>query len=462
MEIQLDYLEQLTELLHTIKRTEDEIRMHQATVNSAKKKAKKDKAKQKLQSSTEELEDLRRKEIDLRRRIQDSWGNDYEMTRNGQRDIPDEEGSDDSSEVSFTIMETNKTMPAISAPTRTSSASNRGLKMPKPDRFKRGENFTRFCEDFKDYVKLGKVESSDLNLYFLGLLDGFTKDKLKDIVLTPDQRADAGAFLPIYIEKVTPRHEADNLKLKLCDLRQEKGQTIEDFAYKLREISSRAYGTGKETEATKLAACYSSFIKGLASQEVRIKLRENIAVTGFEQAVDEACRLQDIRDSESLNRGTPSHDSPLPPVEVLQISENSGTATEGRSSYRRHDAGYTRSRDGPDSRHNNYRENSRSRDRTRDRSWTRDNDRSRGSYRTRGSSRARGRGDYYAGAANTSSQDDAEGNNTHQDTGNASDSRGRGSSQSNNRRDDRQNRRQIICYRCQQPNHRARDCTLNE
>jgi len=427
---ELHNLEKLAELLQKRQAADASVQENQRKLGTARGKDKKRKAKLRLEDATKDLEELQMKVQDLRRIIQDSWSG-TKRTVHEQRSIPDEvEVDSDDSQISYSDTEPSKAKQVVNIkPIKAvTSPASRGLRLPKPDKYKRGENFTRFCDNFQDYVRLGEIKSDDLNLYFLGLVDDFTKDKLKKITLTSDQRGDAGRFIPIFIEKMTPRHEADNLKLKLCDLRQEKRETPEDFAYKLREISSRAYGAGPDEEATMLASCYAAFIKGLSSQEIRIKLRENTNVTGFDQAVEEACRLQDIRDSESHQQGiVETNSTDHPHIEILKIQNDSGTATDDRhprSSYRREDTGderYRRRSSSNNSR-NNYNNTYRRPD-AGNTSYRRNND-SQNSQKN--------------GPRDNESRDDSTGAQYYK------------------------NSRTIICHKCHQPNHKARYCTLNE
>ena len=71
------------------------------------------------------------------------------------------------------------------------------LKLPKPEKFPRKQDFGKFCDNFLDYVQLGQIRHDDLYLYFLSLLDDFTKDKLKTVTLTQIERGDAKKFLQI-------------------------------------------------------------------------------------------------------------------------------------------------------------------------------------------------------------------------------------------------------------------------
>lgn len=408
-------LKSLMELKQAIADMEIQLTAAEDTVNQGGRGKKK--AQQKLKKCKEELDDLTDKELTVRELIKNSWSSALGP------------GSEDTISVVPREQIEEEIIEITAGPTSTTSKSN--FKLPKPDKFKRGDNFTRFCEDFQDYIKLGKIKDENLNIFFLSLVDNFTKDKLKKVALSSDQRRDEKQFLQEYIRKMTPPHEAQNLMLKLSDLKQIKGESIEDFAYRLREMSSRAYSD--DEEASKLAACYSAFLKGLINQELRIKLRENTQVKDFEIAVEEACRLQDIRESEVLPQEktiTPTDD-----IEILRIDGDAtrdySTGNSGQNySTRDNSAGNS----GQTYRRRDYNANysGKTRDRPNNRGHQQGNNRFKQNQQTR---KDKNSDSQKSGASQPQQQNQNGGN--------------------------RKGGRTIICYKCQEPNHFAQHCTLN-
>ena len=94
------------------------------------------------------------------------------------------------------------------------------FKLPPPDKFKNGDKFSRFCNNFLDYSKLACLPSENIDIYFLTLPDSCTKDKLKSVRLTKKQKKDARMFTAANIKKMTPEHEAKSLKFNLLDEKQ--------------------------------------------------------------------------------------------------------------------------------------------------------------------------------------------------------------------------------------------------
>ena len=169
-------------------------------------------------------------------------------------------------------------------------------------------------------------------LYFLSLVDDFTKEKLKNVALSDKEKQSAKLFIAAYEKRMIPQHEVENLRFKLIDSEQSSDESIEDFAFRLKQMSAKAFTA--DEEVSRSTSCYSAFLKGLASKNLRVKLRESREVSNFEQAVEEACRLHEILESEESDK--PSNQSEL--SEVLEISGSSVSGTSYRRDEGHHDS----------------------------------------------------------------------------------------------------------------------------
>ena len=191
------------------------------------------------------------------------------------------------------------------------SSSSISFKLPQPEKYKRGENFHLFCENFIEYVTLSKFDNENLPLLFLQLVDEQTKAKLKLINLDADQRRDARKFLEIYERKMAPAHESRTFKSMLADLSQKNEETIEEFSYRIFSIASRAYSD--DEKVIREEACYNTFMRGISDPYIKRKLHEDPSLDSFERATEEASRLETI--SRALQ---PKHDS----TEIDEIGED--------------------------------------------------------------------------------------------------------------------------------------------
>ena len=68
----------------------------------------------------------------------------------------------------------------------------------KLSKFSKGENFSRYCDRFLEYIKISRMRDRDLYLYFLQNMDDETYTILKTAKLTPEEKADGKLFVEIY------------------------------------------------------------------------------------------------------------------------------------------------------------------------------------------------------------------------------------------------------------------------
>ena len=321
-----------------------------------------------------------------------------------------------------TIMETKDT--DLTVPSITSRTPSFNFKLPKPDKFKRGQNFSKFCEKFMDYVTLSKIHDDNLYILFLNMVDDFTLDKLRKVPLSRDQMKDARKFIDLYEKKINPSHEGRTFRSKLADLKQKSGESIEDFAYRITDTASRAYSESEE--ALQEEACFSSFLKGLTDPDIKMKLHENTNIERFEEALDEAVRLESIK---STIRPQPRIEvTATDDIEILQINDD----REEQGSER------LNSRERQRNRNNRYEYQPTS---TANPGYSSNNQRNGGSGFNQSQSNRR----------TTPPGPSSHGPNNNSQRGNH-----RQGAQMNQRRGNRNG--PIICFNCNQPNHKAKDC----
>lgn len=217
-----------------------------------------------------------------------------------------------------------------------SSSSTVSFKLPQPQKFKRGDNFHLFCENFKEYVTLSKLDSDDLSLLFLQLVDEQTKMKLKQINLEPGQRRNATSFLEIFEKKMAPAHESRTFKSKLADLSQTREETVEEFAFRIVSTASRAY-PDRHHEPIREEACYNTLMRGITDPYIKRRLHEDPSVDSFDKAAEEGSRLEIISQTlQTTSADSEENSDDLVVVHAIDNVQNKeATSEKGRSSYRR-------------------------------------------------------------------------------------------------------------------------------
>lgn len=212
-------------------------------------------AKESLKSSIkqkeEELQSFKEKESKLRQEVQLLLA-DHENEAKSQEEVEEV-----SSEISFNEIKESTRLHSEEALTSVQT-SRFSYKLKTPERFKREDNFTLFCQNFMDYIKLAKIRDENLYLFFLSLVDDFTKEKLKSVALSKEEKKNAELFIAGYEKKMTPQHEVESLRFKLIDSKQSSEESIEDFAFRLKQMSAKAFTA--EEEVSRPTSCYSIFL----------------------------------------------------------------------------------------------------------------------------------------------------------------------------------------------------------
>ena len=164
----------------------------------------------------------------------------------------------------------------------------------KPDlklrSFKKGENFARFCERFKEYIEITNVESDQLNLLFRQNLDEETYAKLSSIRLTPSEKCDSRTFCEIY-KSVIYGQECTILKNEVLDCKQLPNECIDDYAFRLKEKAFIAFPDMLDAEQNATLAFY----RGVRDSYMKRRLNEK-SFKNFEEAVFYAKRLEKVEE----------------------------------------------------------------------------------------------------------------------------------------------------------------------
>ena len=163
----------------------------------------------------------------------------------------------------------------------------------KMRRFQKDENFSRFCERFKEYIYITKMVDDNLYMFFLQNVDDETYSILKTVQLRSGEKKSAELFCPLYKEAIYG-DEKLSLKNKLRDCKQKSDENVSHYAYRLRENANIAYSDPEIGEENYLLA----FLRGVKDAQMRRKLNET-TLTSFEDALKLAKKLEEV--DEMLN-----------------------------------------------------------------------------------------------------------------------------------------------------------------
>ena len=152
-------------------------------------------------------------------------------------------------------------------------------------RYSKGENFSRFCERFVEYVCLTGVKSENLHLLLLQSVDDETYSRLKTVELAEEEKCEASRFCQIYKAAIYQDEELMR-KMELLECQQQEEEDVDQFVYRLREKANIAFSESRVAEDN----CLLAFLRGIKSVELKRKLNE-ASLESFSDAVALAKRL---------------------------------------------------------------------------------------------------------------------------------------------------------------------------
>ena len=333
---------------------------------------------------------------------------------------------------------------------------SQSTKIPK---YVKTDSFSRYCERFKEYVVISRMESPNLHMYFLQNVDDETYSQLRDVELSTPQKADANQFCEVFKTAIYG-DVSISLKNEVMECRQKADEDIAKYAYRLREKAIVAYNTPASADEN----CFIAFLRGVKDTSIRRKLNEATSLTSFKEAVKLAKRLEKVNEiigeenevSSILKENAefsfrPKRDSSHgPPNKQYDGRSRSPYHYRSHSPHSFSNRGRSRSRDRYNFDYDRSRRNSY--DHYRHRSSSRE---SRGSNRSGSRSPGRDRhSDRYRSRSRGSPRD-----YTYRDRSRTPDPRQK---YRNSDRFGNTKSKTITCWRCNKQGHISRDCWLNK
>ena len=160
--------------------------------------------------------------------------------------------------------------------------------MTKLRKFEKGENFSRFCERFQEYVQIADIKGSQLHFFFLQHVDDETYSTLKAVNLKEEEKQDSALFCELY-KKAIYGTDSVPLKNEVLECKQEIGESISTFSHRIREKASVAFSTVEAIDENSLLA----LMRGIRDSDIRRKLAES-TVSTFSEALKLAKKLEKI------------------------------------------------------------------------------------------------------------------------------------------------------------------------
>ena len=134
----------------------------------------------------------------------------------------------------------------------------------KLSKFSKGENFSRYCDRFLEYIKISQVRDRNLYLYFLQNMDDETYTILKTAKLTPEEKANGMLFVEIY-KRIIYGSEKISLRNEVIDCKQNFDEGVRDYAFRILEKADIAF----DDPNTRDENCLMAFLRGVRDTHIK-------------------------------------------------------------------------------------------------------------------------------------------------------------------------------------------------
>ena len=192
--------------------------------------------------------------------------------------------------------------------------------IPKPDKYQKGQNFSRFIKRFVSYATLSNMKEENLDLLFLSFIDhDETYEKLARIELSPHQKRDIASLMEKFEDAIYPTSSAQTLKSELQNLTQKSDESAEEFAFRISDISDKAYSN----LAVRNESALATFIRGCNDSGIKAKILD-AEVTSFDEAIKVAVKWEKIN---AVISPVQEHDSALYRIQDRQPNSYRGQQT---------------------------------------------------------------------------------------------------------------------------------------
>ena len=165
-------------------------------------------------------------------------------------------------------------------------------KAEKPSKFENGHNFTRFAKRFREHVMLCNLQGTRLDLYMLSFIKcEQTWEKLHGLNLKNFEMVDIDILIRRYTEELFSPLEATATRAELLAIKQNDGETVEQFCFRISDLASKACYESSQSMAD---SCLNALISGARYPRVRERILEN-NIRDYKAAVKIATQTERIK-----------------------------------------------------------------------------------------------------------------------------------------------------------------------
>ena len=160
----------------------------------------------------------------------------------------------------------------------------------KPPIFCDGDDINSYLETWANYARILKIPDADKGRLLLTFLDTTSNEKMNAAKLSSNDKND-WITVKKELKNVLETDNEQQARAKLFALRQNPGETIEEFGRRLTKLATRAYGTDLNEINARDLNIKDKFVYGLQNNSIALNLMAKMEKS-YAELYKEACNLE--------------------------------------------------------------------------------------------------------------------------------------------------------------------------
>ena len=192
----------------------------------------------------------------------------------------------------------------------------------KPQIFKHGEDFNSYLEIWSNYARILNIAEADRGRLLFTFLDENCNDKISALKLTSDQKNDWN-LVKRELKNILEVDNQQQARAKLFSMKQQLGETIEEFGRRIQKMSIKAYSMDSRDVIARDSNIKDVLLYGIANNAIALNLmnKPDLDTLDFAALYKNACNLEKNYDARKQASGTADIEILKSEVEPKRVDE---------------------------------------------------------------------------------------------------------------------------------------------
>ena len=192
----------------------------------------------------------------------------------------------------------------------------------KPPIYCDGEDINSYLETWANYARILNIPDEDKGRLLLTFLDTTSNEKMNAAKLTSTDKND-WVKVKKELKNILETDNEQQARAKFFALRQNPGETIEEFGRRLTKLATRAYGTDHNEINARDLNIRDKFVSGLQNNSIALNLMAKMDKS-YAELYKEACNLDKNLETRKQTHNTGD-------IEILKIETGKLTVPQNKT-----------------------------------------------------------------------------------------------------------------------------------